>query len=294
LEQGQVAQLSEFGKWRKTKGLSKIKHEDLERIINIEVSFHEEKIKKAIFSEKVDEALKSIREIYPSLQFDVRDADREEEKNKKALSKMMIICLAMILFVLAVVLNSIIQPLLIGMAIPFGVIGVIWAFYFHGTTVNVMAIIGVLGMAGVVVNDSLIMVDLINRLKAKNPNFARKDLIDGAASRLRAILLTSITTLGGVFPMAYGLGGDSGFTKPLALAMGWGLLFATGLTLLVVPAMLEIHRDVLGFFAKYKGINRVANVLKVGSYKAKTARAKNTPVVPVKNEKGPDEPSAHQ
>src|SRR5690606_32020395 len=93
----------------------------------------------------------------------------------------------------------------------------------------------------VVVNDSLILVGSINKeLKDKN---GMKGLVTASVSRLRPILLTSITTLGGVFPMAYGIGGDSGFTKPLALSMGWGLLFATLLTLFLIPAMVSIWHD---------------------------------------------------
>jgi len=152
-----------------------------------------------------------------------------------------IYAVAMILFILALTLNSIMQPILIGLAIPFGAIGVIAAFALHDKAIDVMAIVGVIGMAGVVVNDSLILVNSINR--KFDLGLGREGLVEASISRLRPILLTSITTLGGVFPMAYGLGGDSGFTKPLALAMGWGLLFATFLTLFLIPAMVSIQRD---------------------------------------------------
>ena len=85
--------------------------------------------------------------------------------------------------------------------------------------------VGLLGVAGVAVNDSIIMVYAMNQLKkgAKDRAEKRDRTIDGAVSRLRAILLTAITTLGGVFPMAYGWGGESGYTKGIAFSMGWGL-----------------------------------------------------------------------
>jgi multidrug efflux pump subunit AcrB len=137
------------------------------------------------------------------------------------------------------------QPILICMAIPFGIIGVIWAFYFQGLEINLMAIIGIIGMAGVVVNDSLLLVVNVNNKRKDWFNFHIPQIVLGSSSRLRAIILTSITTLGGVFPMAYAVGGDAGFTKSLAMSMGWGLMFATVLTLIVLPCMLLVQRDIM-------------------------------------------------
>ncbi|MBT3982878.1 MAG: efflux RND transporter permease subunit [Bacteriovoracaceae bacterium] len=244
---GQTTALKNLGYWVSYTGLKSIKHKNLENSYSLSASFDSEKIKKEAFIEKLKAAVVPLGLNYPRGSFSVEDADEESKKNKKAMDKMLLICLVLILFVLALVLGSLIQPLLIGMAIPFGVIGVIWAFYFHGQTIDVMALVGIIAMAGVVVNDSLIMVDLVNHLKKERPNFGRSDIVEGASKRLRAILLTSITTLGGVFPMAYGIGGDSGFTKPLALSMGWGLLFATVLTLFMIPCLLEIQMDLHTF-----------------------------------------------
>lgn len=239
--EGQTVNLSTFGTWEKTRALKRIDRENVERVVAVEVSYLPEETKKEVFQEQLETALKPLLAQFPLLTFQVEDADRQSSKNKSAMSKSLIYAVAMILFILALTLSSVVQPILIGLAIPFGSIGVIAAFALHDKAIDVMAIVGVIGMAGVVVNDSLILVDAINR-KLKQ-GLGRKGLIEASISRLRPILLTSITTLGGVFPMAYGLGGDSGFTKPLALAMGWGLVFATFLTLFLIPAMVSIQRD---------------------------------------------------
>ncbi len=242
---GRIHRLKDLGSWSKTKRLREISHRDLQRTYIVDVKFDPEKIKKEVFVKKLDELVKPLGTQFESLRFIVEDADDNAAKNKKSMNKMAIFCVLLIFLVLAVVLNSLFQPLLICAAIPFGVVGVIWAFYFHGQSIDVMAIVGIIGMAGVVVNDSLIMVDTINHIVASKKKFSHDEIIAGALTRIRAILLTSITTLGGVFPMAYGIGGDSGFTKPLALSMGWGLFLATFLTLFLIPAMLGIQTDIL-------------------------------------------------
>lgn len=271
VDNGSSVSLSKLGKWKQVKSLKSISHEGLKRSLNFDLSYDEKILKK----EKIDKILKEqfpiIKKKIPELSFALEDADVQEAKNSKAMNKMMISCILLILFVLALILKSFVQPIIIGMAIPFGLIGVVWAFYFHGQAIDVMGMVGIMGMAGVVVNDSLIMVDTINKKKPKLWNLSRQDIHDGAVSRFRAIILTSITTLGGVFPMAYGLGGDSGFTKPLALSMGWGLLFATTLTLFALPSLLEIQRDswrllnrVPGFKGKFN--NFVSPELEVKDY----------------------------
>ncbi|WP_127717619.1 efflux RND transporter permease subunit [Halobacteriovorax sp. HLS] len=243
VDNGKSIALGKLGSWKKIKSLKTISHTDLKKSLNFDISYDESILKKEKIGEILKEQFPIIKKKVPGLKFKLEDGDEQEAKNSKAIFKMMISCIFLILFVLALILRSFSQPLMIGMAIPFGMIGVIWAFYFHGQSIDIMAMVGIMGMAGVVVNDSLIMVDTINKKKAKIWHLTREDIHSGAVSRLRAIIITSITTLGGVFPMAYGIGGDSGFTKSLALSMGWGLLFATALTLLVLPTLLEVQRD---------------------------------------------------
>jgi len=240
---GQKVKLKDLGEWKTVKSLKSIEHEDGKRALNFDLTYDEKILKKEKIEELVKEKFPEIKSLVPGVSFALEDADLQESKNSKAMSRMMITCVFLILFVLALILKSFVQPIIIGLAIPFGLIGIVWAFYFHSLPIDVMGMVGVMGMAGVVVNDSLIMVTTINNKKQKIWQLSRDDIREGAVSRFRAIILTSITTLGGVFPMAYGLGGDSGFTRPLALSMGWGLLFATGLTLFALPSLLEIQRD---------------------------------------------------
>ena len=243
LENGQTLPLKEFGTWVKQRREGSINHTNLMRRVVIDLPFDKEKIKKEALIERVKMIQKGLTKSYPDLTFKAQDADEQSTKNKASILKKFLYALIGIFFILALVLGSIMQPILICMAIPFGVIGVIWAFYFQNLDISLMAIIGIIGMAGVVVNDSLLLVVSVNSKRVDWFNFHIPQIVQGSSSRLRAIILTSITTLGGVFPMAYAIGGDAGFTKGLAMAMGWGLLFATILTLVVLPCMLLVQRD---------------------------------------------------
>lgn len=257
LENGNIVAIHNFGSWKKEMSLKHISHTNLERTFDIDLNFNPEIIKKDKFIESAKEKLSKLENIYPYFSFNIENADEDEAKNRKSMNKTLIYAIGSILFILAIVLQSVFQPFLIGLAIPFGMIGVIWAFYFHDQSIDVMAMVGIIGMAGVVVNDSLMLVDTVNKRRVHWLTFTREQLIDACSSRFRPILLTSITTLGGVFPMAYGIGGDSGFTKPLALSLGWGLLFATLLTLFVLPSLLEIQKDMMkAFYWMLKKIGR--------------------------------------
>ena len=149
-----------------------------------------------------------------------------------------------IYFILAMTLGSFVQPFIVGLPIPFAIMGVIWALKLHNMQLSLMVMLGLIGTMGVAVNDSIVMVHQINLLWKKFGVESPELLIDAAASRLRAIVLTASCTLIGVFPTAYGIGGESGFTQPLAFSMGWGLTASLLLTLFIIPSMLMVLKDV--------------------------------------------------
>ena len=113
-----------------------------------------------------------------------------------------------------------------------------------------IASLGIVGLAGVVVNDSIVFVDFINKMRRHGYN-KRDAIIQAGLSRLRPVILTTITTVFGLLPTAYGLGGNDPFLKPMALAMAWGLLFATLITLVIVPSYYYIWEDRGFLFHKY-------------------------------------------
>lgn len=149
-----------------------------------------------------------------------------------------------IYFLLVIQFNSFAQPFMVLAAVPFGMLGILSAFIIHGMDLSLLALIGVLGFTGVVINDSLVMVHFMNYHKGKANSTDEKFydlLIAGAGERLRPILLTTITTVAGLVPTAYGfIGGFDAFISPMVMAMTWGLVTGTFSILFIVPVLYSL------------------------------------------------------
>lgn len=175
----------------------------------------------------------------------------ETAKSFRSLFIAFIIAIVAIYFILMLLFNSATQPFMVMVAIPFGIIAVIIAFAVHGQSLGFLAMMGLVGLTGVVVNDSLVMVDHINQLRKQKPDEPILRVVaEGTANRLRAIIMTTLTTVVGLIPLAYGIGGSDPFIAPMALALGYGLLFATPLTLVLVPSLYVVRTDIFKLFRK--------------------------------------------
>jgi multidrug efflux pump subunit AcrB len=242
---GLAVPLRHLGSWSKKKQLGTIRHKDGKRQFSFDLSFDPDQDMN-ITQAKEQGALitQTLAKKFPTYEVQLRDADRAEASSRAWALKVGLLCVLLVMLTLSLVLGSLTLPFIVGLSIPFGLMGVVWALYLHDMPMGIMSLIGLIGTVGVSVNDSLIMVDqIMKRGQGTVKRLTRKHIVEGAASRLRAIILTTVTTLGGVFPMAYALGGESGFTEPLAFALGWGLFFSTFLTLFALPAFIEIRRD---------------------------------------------------
>lgn len=149
-----------------------------------------------------------------------------------------------VFMVLVLLFNSLSQPFLILLAIPFGLAGVVVGFTLQGLPLSLIALIGLMGLIGVLVNDSLVMVHSLNRTALEQGRaLDDEQLAAGAGRRLRPILITSLTTVAGLFPTAYGLAGSNPFITPMVMAMAWGLLFGTVISLFLLPCLYAADRD---------------------------------------------------
>jgi multidrug efflux pump subunit AcrB len=167
------------------------------------------------------------------------------------LSTTFLIAFLGIYFLLVLLFNSYTQPIFVVVAIPFGLVGVIIALALHGEPLGFFALIGTIGLTGVVVNDSLVMVSHLNTLIKQRPDANILEIVaEGASDRLRAIILTSLTTVSGLLPLAYGIGGTDEWMAPMALTLGYGILFATPLTLVLVPCLYVVRNDLMRLFTR--------------------------------------------
>ncbi|MBN1522548.1 MAG: efflux RND transporter permease subunit, partial [Candidatus Aureabacteria bacterium] len=196
---------------------------------------------------------------YPStiLEFGGEVKDTRESQADFVLA--IILVLLLIYVILALLFDSLIKPFIIMLAIPFGIVGVILAFWLHGITLyGFFAIIGVLGLAGVVVNDAIIMVVKLDREFALtcDESHINRQIAGIAKTRLRAVLLTTLTTVAGMIPTAYGFAGYDAMLAQMMLSISWGLLFATFITLIFIPCLYGIMRDLGCIKIKQKTENR--------------------------------------
>jgi len=165
-----------------------------------------------------------------------------------------VVAIVGIFLLLAILFNSYSQPMLVLAAVPFSLIGVVWAFYFHGEPLSFFALTGSLALMGVIVNDSLVMVSHLNYIKQKSAQLEDKIvwIARGSRDRLRAVVLTTLTTMAGVLPLAYGIGGTDVFLQPMVLALGYGLIFGTVLTLILLPCMYLMNYDFINMLGRIK------------------------------------------
>jgi len=176
----------------------------------------------------------------------------EEEKNEESVRSLafsFLFALAAIFFLLAIQFNNLGYALIVMLSIPFGAIGIILGFYIHDALwrpmpLSFFALMGMVALAGVVVNSALVLLVFVQRAVATGMS-SHEAIIQAGRRRLRAVLLTATTTVVGLLPTAYGWGGMDPFVAPMALALSWGLIFATAITLITIPATLEVARDIM-------------------------------------------------
>ncbi len=167
---------------------------------------------------------------------------KEQQKIFGGFATAGIVALVSIYLVVALLLNSFGQSFIVMSVIPFAIVGVIWSFYARGLPLSFFSTMGTLGLIGVVVNDTIIMVTEVNTELAEkyNSNLVRT-IVSAAKDRLRPVLLTTVV---GLLPTAYGISGKDSLIMPLTMAMAYGLLFATFITLILTPALLTIGHDI--------------------------------------------------
>ncbi|MEE8581945.1 MAG: efflux RND transporter permease subunit [Myxococcota bacterium] len=172
----------------------------------------------------------------------------ETGKSTEDLAFVAMLALAGIFVVVALMLGSFLEAFFVVSVVPFALVGVILTFFLHGHDLSLFALLGTIGLSGVVVNASIVMVDSVNQrlqhLASQDPELRQDAVIEALVGRLRPIIVTSLSTLGGVLPTAYGLGGYDAVLSPMSLALGWGLAFSTSITLFLVPSLYSIAGDV--------------------------------------------------
>ncbi|MBN2233246.1 MAG: efflux RND transporter permease subunit [Deltaproteobacteria bacterium] len=180
---------------------------------------------------------------YPGLSWGYEGRQARFAESFQGLYNGLLMALLGIFFLLAVSFRSYVQPVIVMISIPFGIVGAVLGHLLMGYNLSVMSMMGIIALAGVVVNDSLVLIDYTNRRRGEGIA-AHEAVVTAGIRRFRPILLTTLTTFGGLAPMIFETSRQARFMIPMALSLGFGILFATGISLILVPCLYLIVEDV--------------------------------------------------
>ncbi len=242
---GAIVPLKDVADITEEKGYSDIRRFDGERAITVYASVDRQKTTPFEATQALKRTFADVESLYPGYQLDFRGVFDEIIESFSELWKLFIVGLLLIYVVLGAQFKSFIQPVVIMFAVPFGMIGAMVGLLLSNATLSIVAMFGIVALSGIVVNDSIVLIDFINKYRERGYNkwYA---ILKGGSIRLRPIILTSLTTIFGLIPMAIGLGGKSPIWMPMAYTIIFGLALATTMTLFVMPALYAITTDLRG------------------------------------------------
>lgn len=250
---GQTVALKEMVRFVIQPGKTEINRFDQKRTIMVTGEINEEKITMDKVNQQLSRVFPVLEKKYPGVTFKIGGQFEEFQNIFTDATSLFALSLVLIFLILGTQFNSYVQPLIILTTVPFALIGATLGLLVSGNPFSVVALFGFIALAGIVVNDAIVMIDFMNnRRQGENPSIYRlwKSIINSGRLRLRPIILTSLTTISGLLPMAFGIGGMSEMWSPLANVILFGLLVSTILTLFFVPSLVAIVDDLRGLRKK--------------------------------------------
>lgn len=247
-QQGRLIPLTQMAKFVEKDGSFIIRRYERKRTFAISGEVDRKVSTSQEVNKKIRPYLDEVMKSYSNMSYQLTGENKDTQDSLESFKKALVGSMFIIFILLVIQFSSLGQPLIVMSAIPFGLIGVVASFKLLGLPLGFMALMGMLGLVGVVINDSIVLVTFINRY-LKERGFKVDSLVDAAVSRFRPVILTTVTTVAGLLPVAHMPGGDP-FLKPMATSFAYGLLFSTTITLIFVPASYLLYVKVLQFFKK--------------------------------------------
>ncbi|MFT7234544.1 MAG: multidrug efflux pump subunit AcrB [Methylophagaceae bacterium] len=247
LPQGGSVPLSSVVEFEARRGFNILRHTDSQLAIHITANI-DTKLNNAnsIIAELKESLLPELSRRYGvKAGFEGRAEDQAETISE--MKQGLLLAMVLIYLILAWVFSSYGWPLVVMAAIPFGLIGALFGHAAMGVDLTILSLFGIFGLSGIVVNDSIILVTFFKQQREKGIE-TTEAIINAATHRLRAVLLTSLTTIGGLTPLLFETSRQAQFLIPMAVSISFGLMFATVLVLLVIPALLSIHESIAELF----------------------------------------------
>ncbi|MAW11925.1 MAG: hypothetical protein CMO54_08755 [Verrucomicrobiales bacterium] len=205
--------------------------------------------------------LSKFNEMFPGVRYEFYGEQKDQAQSMEELKSSSVFALLAVFVLMAIPLGSYIQPAIVMSVIPFGIVGAILGHILMGANISIMSMCGIVALSGVVVNDSLVLVDYVNRHRIKGSSVIEAAWEAGAV-RFRPIVLTSLTTFAGLSPMLFETDLQAKFLIPMAISLGFGILFATAITLFLVPCVYLLLEDIKSLFFRRDTLERWENKLR--------------------------------
>lgn len=244
---GQTVALRDMVHFQIKTGPTEIKRFDQKRTIMVTGNINEDVVKLDQVNAKLAALFPKLEKSHPGVRYKIGGQFEEFMNIFQDIGILFVFSLILIFLILGAQFNSYSQPLIILATVPFALIGATLGLVISGNPFSVISLFGFVALAGIVVNDAIILIDFINKRRQSEDTSVFgywRSIVNAGRLRLRPIILTSVTTISGLLPMAFGLGGSSQMWAPLANVILFGLLVSTLLTLLVIPAFVAILDDI--------------------------------------------------
>ena len=225
------------------RGPAVIERTDRERSIKIAADVEPGVNANEVVAAYTEKTLAEITRKFPGVRFGFEGEQKDQNDSVREIGIGFLGALIAMYVLIAIPLRSYAQPIIIMSVIPFGLVGAIWGHALLGLNLSIMSMCGLVALSGVVVNDSLVMVNYVNRHRDESGSLHDAAIAAGGR-RFRAILLTSLTTFVGIMPMILETDVQARFLIPMAVSLAFGILFATVITLFLVPGIYLILEDV--------------------------------------------------
>lgn len=241
-----LSRVAEIAYGRASASLTRI---DGQRIISVSADTTSDAQVNQLLGTLEAEVFPGIRAAFPGLEIGMGGRQQETADNLASLRQAMWLTLAAIYALLAIPFRSYLQPLLVMVAIPFGIIGAVAGHMIMGFGLSIISLLGMLALSGVVINDALVLIDYANRRRREGLG-AREAIVAAATRRMRPIMMTTLTTFLGLAPMIFETSRQARFMIPMAVSLGFGILFATLILLVLVPCLYLMLDSLGGAFGR--------------------------------------------
>ncbi len=242
---GNLIPLSLLATFESVRGTAQVKRYDFKRAKTVTANVRPDEITSVVANQMVFDTYHVLSKELPDVNYVVGGEQESTNESMESLANAMVLALVGIYAIMVYIFRSYLAPGLIMTTIPLGLLGMSISFWAHDKPVSFLAMIGVIGLAGIIVNNGIILIDFINQMRDEGKLALREILIKAPTIRLKPVMATSLTTMGGLFPTAYGVGGEDAMLVPLTMAMAWGLTTGTILTLVWIPSGYAIIEDMM-------------------------------------------------